>query len=273
MKPRTKIKLGPTSESRNTLLNSLASRLQIHPNFESYRNFLVTVFDQFGLQGELVAQGDRNTIKKVTAKDGTVFSIKKFKTPNLFQGLVYRFLRKSKAKRSYLYANRLIDLGIQTPVPVAYLECFSGGLKESFFVSEHLDYDFDFRVLNHNPKWPDRVEILKQFTSYTFNLHEKEIQFLDHSPGNTLIVKKGGKQYDFYLIDLNRMRFGKMDLHARMKNFRRLWLSKGMINTMAPVYAAAIGVSEEKVKPLMTQYSRTFQKKVNAKKLRRRKLS
>ena len=114
-----------------------------------------------------MVEGDRNTIKKV-ALDGTVFNIKKFKTPNIFQSLVYQFLRKSKAKRSFEYASKLLEADIHTPFPVAYLERFSFGLKESFYVSKHLDYDFDFRVLNHNPKWPNRAEILRQMTQFTF---------------------------------------------------------------------------------------------------------
>ena len=103
-----------------------------------------------------------------------------------------------------------------------------------------MEYDFDFRVLNHNPKWPNRNEILRQVAEFTFNLHEKNINFLDHSPGNTLIVDKGEGKYDFYLIDLNRMRFEPMSFEQRMKNFRRLWLSKHMINVMADTYAESI---------------------------------
>ncbi len=242
----------------------------VHPTYTAHAEVLREVISQFSSKGEYVVEGDRNTIKKV-ALDGTVFNIKKFKTPNIFQSLVYQFLRKSKAKRSFEYASKLLEADIHTPFPVAYLERFSFGLKESFYVSKHLDYDFDFRVLNHNPKWPNRAEILRQMTQFTFQLHEHGIEFLDHSPGNTLIVNKGNQQYDFYLIDLNRMRFGQLDFKQRMKNFRRLWLSKTMINIMAPVYANLYGTSEAETHDLMTFYSRKFQRKINLKKLRRRK--
>ncbi len=244
--------------------------VEIHPDYRQSLAFLTVALPQIETRGELVIDGERNLIRKIE-NHGVIFNVKKFKTPNFFQSWVYRFLRKSKAKRSYEYANKLMDLDVNTPKPVAYFEHFRGGLKESFYVSLQLDYDFDFRVLNHNPIWPNRVEILKQFTAFTFQLHEKGIQFLDHSPGNTLIVSRGDQRYDFYLIDLNRMRFGAMDLNARMKNFRRLWLSKGMIKVMAPKYSELAGHSEEKVKSLMMKYSRKFQKKVNSKKLRKRR--
>ena len=138
-------------------------------------------------------------------------------------------------------------------------------------MSAHLQYDLDFRVLNHNPLYPERDIILRQFVAFTFKLHEAGIQFLDHSPGNTLIKKIAPGRYDFYLIDLNRMKFGAMSLDKRMHNFRRLWLSKKMINVMAPVYADLAKVSEKEVHELMSKHSKQFQGKVNRKKLRRRK--
>lgn len=242
----------------------------MHPNFASKTSKLKKVLKNFDTMGEDVVIGDRNTIKKVTLGD-EVFNIKKFKTPNFFQGLVYQFLRKGKAHRSYDYAVQLLNLQINTPQPVAYFERKNFGLKESFYISLHLKYDFDFRVLNHNPKWPNREEILKQFAAFTFFLHESEVNFLDHSPGNTLVVEVAPKTYEFYLIDLNRMEFKALSFHERMKNFRRLWLSKTMINIMAPVYADLSSKSSEETHRLMTFYSRKFQKKVNSKKLRKRK--
>ena len=244
----------------------------VHPNYSNLLPELKNVLLNFSEIGENLTDGKRNVIKKV-AIGGVFFNIKKFKNPNSLQSLVYRFLRKSKAKRSYEFALKLTELGINTPSPVAYLERFSTGLQESFYVSEHLDYDFDFRVLNHQPKFPDRDNILRQFTQFTFKLHENKVNFLDHSPGNTLVIKKdnGHLEYEFYLIDLNRMKFEHMDFDKRMFNFRRLWLSKKMIKIMANEYANLYGKSYEEVLALMSKYSRQFQMKVNSKKVRRRK--
>jgi len=244
--------------------------LVVHSTYLHKTSQLRDVISRFNTVGEFVVKGNRNTIKKVTI-DGDVFNIKKFKTPSFFQGLVYRFLRKSKARRSFEYAEIIIGATLKTPFPIAYFECASFGLKESYYISKHLEYDFDFRTLNHHPKWPNRNEILRQFATFTFQLHENEINFLDHSPGNTLIVEREASKYDFYLIDLNRMRFESMSFQKRMKNFRRLWLSKTMINVMAPIYANLYKKPSEETHQLMTCYSRKFQKKVNSKKLRSRK--
>ncbi|QAA80765.1 lipopolysaccharide kinase [Aequorivita sp. H23M31] len=242
----------------------------VHPHYSNLESALKEAVQNFSEVGENVTEGQRNTIKKIKIGE-TYFNIKQFKTPNSFQSVVYRFLRKSKAKRSYEYALKLINLGINTPYPVAYIESFSPGLKESFYISEHLDYHFDFRDLIHNPTFKNRDEILKQFTNFTFKLHQNNINFLDHSPGNTLIVEKDNQQYEFYLIDLNRMKFEPMDFDKRMFNFRRLWLSKKMIKIMAKEYAHLYSKSFEDVYGLMSKYSRQFQLKINSKKISKRK--
>lgn len=245
-------------------------RTHIHTNYTHLETALLQAVANFETTGDYVTKGERNVIKKVEI-EGVFYNIKKFKTPNAFQSLVYQYIRKSKAKRSFEYAEILTKKDIKTPLPVGYIEHFSGGLKESYYISEHVEYDFDFRVLNHNPKWPNRAEILRQMAVFTFNLHEKEINFLDHSPGNTLINDLGNDTYEFYLIDLNRMRFEPMDFEKRMHNFRRLWLSKTMISIMAKEYASLYNKPETETHALMTKYSRAFQKKVNSKKLRRKK--
>ncbi len=242
----------------------------IHSKYANIKSELQEVLYQFSKIENYVVKGERNTIKKITI-EGEVFNIKKFKVPNAFQSLVYSYIRKSKAKRSFEYAIKITNCGIKTPFPVAYYEAFSVGLKESYYISLHLDYDFDFRKLIHNPNWNNREEILKQFASFTFNLHENGINFLDHSPGNTLIVETDKGKFDFYLIDLNRMRFETLDFKKRMRNFRRMWLSKAMINIIAITYAGLYGKTESETHKLMTFYSRKFQKKVNSKKLRRKK--
>lgn len=242
----------------------------VHPNYQSIATAIQEYLYRFEADGEYVVKGNRNTIKKVEIA-GKVFNVKRFKKPNLFQALVYRFLRKSKARRSFEYASQLLKKGIQTPQPVAYLERFAGGLQDSYYISLHLEYDFDFRTLNHQPLFPNRKLILEQFAAFTFGLHEQEIEFLDHSPGNTLIKQSGSQSYEFYLIDLNRMRFRPLNFQQRMRNFRRMWLSKTMINTMAPIYAQLYGTPLDKTHLWMSYYSRKFQSKINRKKLRRRK--
>ncbi|MEZ4793269.1 MAG: lipopolysaccharide kinase InaA family protein [Gelidibacter sp.] len=243
--------------------------IHFHPKFESKKSLILELIVHFNEEGTAVLESGRNMIKSFEL-DGEKINIKSFKTPNPFNSIVYKFIRKSKAERSFEYAQRLLDAGILTPFPIAYIEEFSAlGLQNSYYVSEHIDYDFDFRDLIHRPKFPDRVHILQQFTEFTFKLHENKVNFYDHSPGNTLIVKKENHQYDFYLIDLNRMSFETMDFNKRMHNFRRLWLSKTMVKIMSDTYAKLYHKGYYETYELMLKHSRDFQRKIDSKKLRK----
>ncbi|HNQ27155.1 MAG TPA: lipopolysaccharide kinase InaA family protein [Aquaticitalea sp.] len=250
-------------------MSQVKQAVHFHPDYESKKAQILECIAHFDGGGKAVLQGDRNTIKSFEI-DGEKINIKSFKVPNPFNAFVYKYIRKPKAERSFEYANKLLGLGIATPFPIAHIEVYSKfGLADSYYVSKHIDYDFDFRVLIHQPRFPERVAILQQFTEFTFKLHENGIEFLDHSPGNTLIVKKSDGQFDFYLIDLNRMRFGSMDFDKRMHNFRRLWLSKTMVKIMADTYSKLYRKGYYETYELMLKHSRDFQRKIDRKKIRR----
>jgi hypothetical protein len=62
-----------------------------------------------------------------------------------------------------------------------------------------------------------------------------------------------------------------MSFDRRMYNFRRLWLSKAMVKIIAMEYSELINKDYYVVHQVMLKYSRAFQKKINVKKLRRRR--
>ncbi len=230
-----------------------------------------TIISSFNTSGKLFGKGDRNRIKLFNLNDTTI-NVKSFKIPSLINKIAYKYFRKSKARRSFEYANKLKKLGIGTPKPIAFYEYFSFiGLQESYYICEHLHYDLTYRDLITNQEYPDYENILRQFTKFTWQLHEKGIYFKDHSPGNTLIVKNDN-DYNFYLVDLNRMSFMKLDFDARMKNFSRLTPKKEMIHIMSDEYAKLSGESFEKVFKKMWFYTQQFQEKFHRKKRLKQKL-
>ncbi|MFD0991212.1 lipopolysaccharide kinase InaA family protein [Mariniflexile jejuense] len=214
--------------------------------------------------------GNRNVIKIIPVA-GMDLNIKAFKIPNTVNKIVYNFFRKSKAQRSFEYANKLIKLGVGTPKPIAYFE-FKSALffNKSFYVSEQLVCDMTYRELTKDFNIPNYDAILRAFTRFTFSLHEKGIHFLDHSPGNTLI-KNNGIDYDFYLVDLNRMEFGPLDFETRIKNFARLTIHKSMVEVMSDEYAKCSGEDYNKIVSLMWQETETFQEKFHRKKRLKKK--
>ncbi|MBZ9729462.1 lipopolysaccharide kinase InaA family protein [Salegentibacter sp. JZCK2] len=200
-------------------------------------------------------KGRRNRIK-VVEKDGKKFNIKSFKQPNYINRYVYVFLRKSKAERSFEFAEKLTNKDIGTPKPIAYAEETSkGALTKSFYISEHLDCDLTFRDLDLTK--PGHEDILRAFTRFTYDLHQKKIEFLDHSPGNTLIQLNNG-DYRFYLVDLNRMVFKSLNFTERMKNFARLTSDKEKVKIMAEEYAELLGKTENEVFNKMWFFTRSF---------------
>lgn len=247
--------------------------LEIQQNYRDKKNEIEYVIQNYFSQGNIVVEGSRNTIKTFQLFDEKI-SIKYFKKPGFLKGFIYSFFRKSKAKRSYEYAGYLLKNDINTPFPIAYFEerYKLGFLGKSFYVCKHVDYDFTIRELIHDPFFPDRDEIIRQFTAFTFLLHEARVDFLDHSPGNTLIKKTGNNKYEFYLIDLNRMRFRDMNLEMRMDNFKKMWLSKKMLKIVAQKYAELYGKPETELLQILMKTSSDFKRKINKKKWLKRKI-
>ena len=238
--------------------------LHVHPNYKDKIESLQKLITNFENTGEMLSDGTRNTIK-IFDFEGEQFTIKSFKKPHVVNQIAYRYFRKSKARRSFEYAELLIEKQIGTAFPVAYVENQSViGLLDSYYISRKIDYDLTYRELIHQPDYPDRLEILKQFTTFTWHMHEQGVYFKDHSPGNTLIVKDGDA-YTFYLVDLNRMSFYDLNFDDRMKNFSRLTPQKGMVELMSKTYAELINKPFDTVFNKMWFYTEEFQNKFQRK--------
>lgn len=207
---------------------------------------VVKVLNNVNNTGITIYKG-RNTIKAIE-NERENWNVKIFKIPHLINKIAYRFFRKSKAQRSFEYANKLLDMGVSTPKPIAFAEHKTAlFLLDSFYISEALNYDLTFRELINDPNYPDRLTILQQFTKFTYNLQVNDIYFIDHSPGNTLIIKQKKGIYQFYLVDLNRMKFGHLNYQKRIQNFERLSLTDEMIEIIALEYAGLCNKDYEEV--------------------------
>lgn len=247
-------------------------KVVISPAFKAQQTQILDLIHNFEEQeGTLEGIGDRNVIKKI--KLNTLqLNIKSFKKPNLFNKVVYRFFRKSKAQRSFENATKLQQLNIGTPVPIAYIEQYDTlFFGKSFYVSEHLDTNFTFRELIHQPDIERREEIIKKFTHFTYTLHQNNILFKDHSPGNTLIKLEGDKVL-FYLVDLNRMQFKSLNFNQRIHNFCRLTPFEDMVKLMSEEYAQLIKKPKELVFKKMWAATEHFQYKYHRKRRLKKKL-
>lgn len=248
------------------------NKFEINSRYGLQKQELLDVIENFNISGETIGNANRNHIK-IFELNGKSINIKSFKEPIIINKIVYRFFRKSKAQRSFEFANRLLELGIGTPTPIAYFEKYDFiGLKKSYYISEQLDADLTYRELVRDPNYPDHENILEQFTAFSYQLHEKGIEFKDHSQGNTLIIKNG-TQYKFYLVDLNRMEFhNNMPFDLRMKNLSRLTPKKEMVAQMSKTYAALSNEPYEKVFRTLWRYTQRFQKRFHKRRNIKKKL-
>ncbi len=245
----------------------------IHSQYKSQENDIRQLVNNFYEDGEWIVKGSRNSIKSNYLQNEKV-NIKFFQKPGLFKSIIYSFFRATKAKRSFDYANYLIKNDIKTPFPVAYVEEKNslGLLGNSYYISHQIEYDFTIRELIHDSLFKNRKIVLEQFAAFTFKMHEAKINFLDHSPGNTLILKRDETNYDFYLIDLNRMKFENLSIEKRMDNFKKMWLSKTMVKIIANKYADLSNYNKQELLQILLLKTRQFKYKTYRKKFLKKKI-
>ena len=216
---------------------------ELNKNYENIKDFLLNIKDYFKNNLNTIHKA-RNELKVVEYK-GLETVVKAFKVPNIVNQVVYAYFRDSKAKKSYQNAIKLKNLNINTPKPIGYIEFYRNFLfKESFFISEKVDYLFTIREPLRNVDLKDREEIIKKFVAFTYNLHKNCVYHKDYSAGNILVFKNEKNEYDFSLVDINRMEFKPINLELGLDNFAKLWLDSDNLQIIAKEYSLLANVDE-----------------------------
>ena len=150
-------------------------KYKINPKYkEEFTPFLKNIKEHFSNNDQSIHKA-RNELKIIEHNNiDTV--VKAFKVPNIINQFAYAYLRGSKAKKSYENAMKLIELGVETPEPIGFIQFYEKGLlKESFFISLHQPYEFLIREPLYEADFEDRENIIKQFAKFTYELHQKNI--------------------------------------------------------------------------------------------------
>lgn len=229
-------------------------KIRISRNYAHIEEFIGSIPEIFDTSGELLERR-RNTIKTFDA-DGVTLNVKSFRIPTLANRVIYKYFRKSKAARSFVYAGRLIDRGIGTPAPVACIE--EGGVLfgRSYYVSVHERVDGLMNDIYTLPA-EERSELLAAFVRFTAEVHRRGVCHKDYSPGN-ILYRKTADGYSFMLVDLNRMGFRKLSLSECCKGFSRYRVDDATLGSIAAMYAAETGCDEGKCLRLILRYNRRF---------------
>ena len=86
-----------------------------------------------------------------------------------------------------------------------------------------------------------QAKIFDQFVQFTVRLHEQGVCHKDYNLSNVLYKRQPNGNVDFMLIDINRMRFGRMSRRACMANMRRFCEDARITYEFSVRYAALRG--------------------------------
>lgn len=190
---------------------------------------LVQNIREIFLQSDRILQQSRNCIKVI----GDNIVVKQFRAPHFPNNWIYGHLRKSKAKRSWEYAQLLGEL---TPKPLFYREYRKGGLLyDSYYACQLSSLPYTLRQVVRDSKWVNRSQIMHGVGRFMAQLHQKGLYALDFSGGNILVNADGSQ---VQIVDLNRMRtFRHIDIHRGCSQTTRLHLTENDCQELAKAYA------------------------------------
>jgi serine/threonine protein kinase len=172
---------------------------------------------------ETVIHTGRNLIFRHRVGDEEV-AVKRFPVSG-GRRVIYR-LRASKAVRAFDNAARLLALGIGTPRPLAAVEVRRGGaLLASFYCCVFLPTFREARSLKSSGA-TDRAALLELLGEFIGHLHEIGVNHRDLTSGNVLLIPAPDEPagLSFQLVDLNRLRFGRIGIGAGLANLAQLRL-------------------------------------------------
>ena len=229
-------------------------KYQIHSSYQHCQP-LINNIETYFYNASDILHAERNEIRIVQFLDED-YVVKSFRIPNIINRFAYRYLRPSKAERSYEYS---LLLGAEIcPEPVAYIEAFQYGLlAHSYFISRHFNYDFTIRPVLDDRGFDDRSKILQEFTTFTYHLHQRGILHRDYSPGN-ILIKQQESGYEFKIIDVNRMQFKDLNLEDRLTNFARLMVDDATMKIMLDRYADIINKPPNEILAMAIGYRDQF---------------
>lgn len=240
-------------------------KIIVNPKFGCLREYVESIPRIFETEGETIYH-KRNHIKVMKAPDGTVVNVKRYQVPRGINRYVYSLgIRKPKGERAYLYPQRLLEKGIETPEPIAYIEERSAGLLEHcYFISVQSPYAHTMYELG-NAKAGEYEDIANAFALFTARMHEREVLHLDYSPGNILFDRLDDGTYRFSLVDTNRMYFGPVDMKKGVSAFKRIWGSKRFVIQAVRQYADCRGYDADRAVAYALKVRSNFWKRYSRK--------
>ena len=255
-------------------MNSLLHRIlhpttvMLFPGHEHMQDFMRSLPQAFERgEGTLLHDG-RNQLRVLT-HEGVDYVVKCYQVPVLPNRLVYGFLRASKARRALLNACRRMEIGVGSPLPVGYINIRNGLLfTHSYMVTvrSRCPYRYDMLLTR---RFDCLEQVCREVGRCTALMHEHGMCNMDYSRGNILFeVRKplptaqgveadaaeGPARVRLEMVDLNRIRYGRVSMRKGCRNFDRLPADGRMHRWMAEEYARVRRLDSEECYRLMRHY-------------------
>lgn len=238
----------------------------LHTDYAHLAAFIDNLPAVFDTEGELI-YSMRNIVKRFVAPDGMPLIVKRYKLPNFIQRFAYTFYRPSKARRAYEYAIRLLNMGIDTPAPIAYIEqkrhfMFSYG----FFVSKENNSPSCKALLND--EFNDKQLLATDFMKFVAHLHSLGVMHGDTNLSNFLYEKRGDN-YHFAVIDTNRSSFLQPPVSDEkcIGNLMRITHDIPLLRKLVGIYAEIRGWNPDETADKVVKSVHAFEQRTKFKHL------
>ena len=213
------------------------------PAWRNWLEELPEANDRFS--NDSLIQSGRNQLFRCRFQDVDLV-VKRFPNGGAWKKIVYRVF-PGKAKRSYLYSERLNKAGLNSPAPVAWVESWKGSwLDESFYVCRFTPFEHEAREF-HRPELPHRIEKARLLGQSLAKMHRSEMLHLDLTPGNLLFTRGSEQGWELQFVDNNRMRFGPVSNRAAITSLVQADLPDDLVRPMLEAYAAHVQSSLEEL--------------------------
>lgn len=218
----------------------MKTEISINPKFLYLTEFINQIPERFDSMGQEIKRG-RNELRVVSV-DGQILTIKYFKRITLANRFIFATFRKSKACRAYRNSQQLTQKEITTPEPVAFINIYCNSLLyRSYFISLFISYK-PLKELFALPLIASEGA-LKAFARFTYRIHSAGILHQDYNIDNVLYLY-ADNEYDFALIDNNRMRFCRYSYWRGIRNLERLKIPVDKMGIIAAEYAKEAHASD-----------------------------
>ncbi|MDR1980621.1 MAG: lipopolysaccharide kinase InaA family protein [Tannerellaceae bacterium] len=232
-------------------------KIVVHPAYRAFTGFIEQLPTLFDTSGETLYEG-RNILKIYRLPGNTPVVVKRFRIPLLVNRIRYALLGESKASRSYHNALKILEKGISTPAPVAYMEEKKYGLPAYCYYLSFYERETETVRSYMGGHTAGNEQVLAAFTRFTVAMHEAGVVHLDYSPGNILRRTNTGTGDTFTLVDINRLTFSSLTEDGAYHNLQRLCLSKEASTWIAREYARERGYDETRAVAAVNRYSDRF---------------